>query len=79
MLKNTSHKNKPIDTENRLMVITRDGTESGLEAKMGKGDQMYADEKKLNFWWWTQCSGKEEKYNTWNLYSIMNQHYLNKI
>ena len=51
MLKNTSHKNKPIDTENRLMVITRDGTESGLEAKMGKGGQMYADEKKLNFWW----------------------------
>ena len=37
MLKNTSHENKPIDTENRLMVITRDGTESGLEAKMGKG------------------------------------------
>ena len=63
MLKNTSHENKPIDTENRLMVITRDGTESGLEAKMGKGDQIYADEEKLNFWWWTQCSGKEEKYN----------------
>ena len=51
MLKNTSHENKPIDTENRLMVITRDGTESGLEAKMGKGDQIYADEEKLNFWW----------------------------
>ena len=39
------------NTENRLMVITRDGTESGLEAKMGKGDQIYADEEKLNFWW----------------------------
>ena len=41
---NKPSKNKPVDTENRV-VITRG------KGKMGKGHQLYDNRWKLNFWW----------------------------
>ena len=43
---NKSNKNRHIDTENRV-VVTR-GEVGGDQ--MHKGDQLYGDRQKLNFW-----------------------------
>lgn len=40
--------NSLIDTENRIEVAK--GKRWG-KGEMGKGDQLYCDERKLNFWW----------------------------
>ena len=41
------NKNKHIDTENGAVVTRGRG---GREGEMGKGDQLYGDGWKLNFW-----------------------------
>ena len=41
-------KNKHADTENRIGVTRGEGV---VEGKMDKGDQLYGDGRKVNFWW----------------------------
>ena len=46
-----------------------------------KGDQLYGDRWKVNFWWWTHCRIyriRNIMLYTWNLYNVINQYYLNK-
>ena len=43
-----SNKNEHADTENRIGVTRGEGV---VEGKMDKGDQLYGDGAKVNFWW----------------------------
>lgn len=53
------NKDKPIDTEKRLVVTRRKGMREG---EMGNEGQLYGDEWKLNFWWWVGSV-----YRSWNI------------
>ena len=61
------NKNKHVDVENRV-VFTR----GVREGEMGKGDQVYGDGWKQNFWWWAPWSSNIMLY-MWNLYNVINQ------
>ena len=43
-----SNENEHADTENRIGVTRGEGV---VEGKMDKGDQLYGDGRKVNFWW----------------------------
>jgi len=43
-----SNKNKHVNTENRVVVIRREGA---IGDKTGKGDQLSGDRWTLCFWW----------------------------
>lgn len=43
-----SNETEHADTENRIGVTRGEGV---VEGKMDKGDQLYGDGRKVNFWW----------------------------
>ena len=55
---NEQAKQNHIDREIRVVVTRGKGLGEGGRGccKMGKGDQLYGDRWKLNFWWWVHCS-----------------------
>lgn len=62
-----SNETEHADTENRIGVTRGEGV---VEGKMDKGDQLYGDGRKVNFWWWALCRvdrSKNKTFYKWNL------------
>ena len=47
---NKPNKNQPVDIENKVVVTREEGAGRRGGGEMDKGDQLYGDRWKLNFW-----------------------------